>query len=62
MSRYTYYYNTRQRMYKEFAGNWKRWSNTANLSETEVEGISKFFKSIGRRFGLLNEFKEIGVI
>lgn len=62
MSRYTHYYNTHQVMYKEMAVRWKRWSVAANLTELELEGVSMFFKSIGKRFGLLTEFKEIGVI
>lgn len=62
MSRYTHYYTTRQIMYKDMATRWKRWATTLELSEMEVEGVSRFFRSIGKRFGLLTEFKEIGVI
>jgi hypothetical protein len=62
MSRYVHYYNTRQIMYKDMATRWKRWSANLDLSELEVEGVSMFFRSIGKRFGLLTEFKEIGVI
>lgn len=62
MSRYTRYYSTRQSMYKELAVRWKKWSIAANLTELELRGVSMFFRSIGKRFGLLTEFKEIGVI
>lgn len=62
MSRYVQYYNARQITYKELAIRWKRWSTAANLTDLEVEGVSMFFRSIGKRFGLLTDFKEIGVI
>lgn len=62
MSRYVRYYNARQIAYKELAIKWKRWSTTANLTDLELTGVSMFFRTIGKRFGLLTEFKEIGVI
>lgn len=62
MSRYTIYYGTQQIAYKKLAIRWKRWSETANLSEREREGMSKFFKDIAVRFGLVREFRDIGVI
>lgn len=62
MSRYTHYYNTRQNMYRELATRWKRWSTSVSLTEKELEGVAMFFKSIGKRFGLITEFKDIGII
>ena len=62
MSRYTIYYTTRRGMYKKLAVQWKLWADQANLSESQVRGMSIFFRRIGKRFGLINEFKEIGVI
>jgi hypothetical protein len=49
-------------MYLDMAVRWKRWSDTANVSESERRGIAAFFKSIAKRFGLVQKFKEIGVI
>ena len=62
MSKYTIYYNTRQLMYRKLAETWKAWADTSELSESQQRGMSLFFRHIGRRFGLINEFKEIGVI
>jgi hypothetical protein len=62
MSRYTYYYNTRQIMYRELATRWSKWAATASLTEEQNRGASMFFKSIAIRFGLIKEFREIGVI
>lgn len=62
MSRYTIYYSTQQTAYKRLAIRWKRWSKTANLSEKDREGMTKFFKDIAVRFGLVKEFRDIGVI
>ena len=62
MSKYTYYYTTRQSMYRDLAVRWYKWSVDANLSKQELEGIAMFFKAIAKRFGLTKEFREIGVI
>lgn len=62
MSKYTMYYSGRKIMYRDMATRWSRWAATANLTEKELEGISLFFKSIAVRFGLVTEFREIGVI
>lgn len=62
MSKYTTYYDTRQEMYRKLAETWKSWADGSELSESQQRGMSLFFRHIGRRFGLINEFKEIGVI
>ena len=62
MSRYVCYYSARKTFYREMAERWSKWAATAKLTETELEGISKFFWSLARRFGLINEFRELGVI
>lgn len=62
MSRYVCYYSARKVFYRELAWRWSKWAATANLTETEIEGISKFFWSLARRFGLISEFRELGVI
>lgn len=62
MSKYTTYYTTRKDIYKKFAESWKAWASTADLTEEQERGMSIFFKCLGKRFGLINEFKNIGVI
>lgn len=62
MSKYTYYYNTRQAMYRTMASRWLRWAATSELSEQELKGVSMFFRSIAKRFGLIKEFRDIGII
>lgn len=62
MSRYTIYYSTRQDMYRKLAALWKAWAATANLSESQRKEMSLFFRHIGKRFGLIHEFIDIGVI
>ena len=62
MSRYTIYYSSRKDMYRTLAVRWSRWAAGINLTDSEREGVSMFFKSIAVRFGLVREFREIGVI
>ena len=62
MSNYVRYYNDRKGFYKTFATRWAAWAEDANLTTVETEGMSKFFKSIARRFGLTQEFADLGVI
>lgn len=61
MSKYVRYYNDRKNFYKVFATRWSAWAEGADLSTMEVEGMSKFFKSIARRFGLTQDFAELGI-
>ena len=49
-------------MYRELAERWARWAETATLTPDETRGTSKFFYDIAVRFGLVKEFREIGVI
>ena len=62
MSNYVIYYNTRQHMYRELATKWKAWADGSGISETQRIGMSFFFQHIGKRFGLIEEFRKIGVI
>lgn len=62
MSKYTTYYTNKQKQYKELAATWKKLSEGMNLSEAQKRGMSLFFKPIARRFGLTQDFKDIGVI
>jgi hypothetical protein len=49
-------------MYRKLATHWKAWADDYEVSETQRLGMSFFFRHIGKRFGLITEFKEIGVI
>lgn len=63
MSRYVIYYNSRQDMYRRMAESWKAWADSVGpLEEDQLKGMALFFRHIGKRFGLINEFKDIGVI
>lgn len=62
MSKYVMYYNERQDQYRNLASSWARWAETNKVTTDQKKGITLFFRSIGRRFGLISEFKEIGVI
>ena len=62
MSKYVIYYSCRKSMYRDMAIRWAKWSSTADLTEDQIRGVSLFFKSIGVRFGLINEFRDIGVL
>ncbi len=62
MSKYVIYYNTRQIMYLDLARAWKSWSDGECIPDTQIKGMSLFFRHIGKRFGLIKAFKRIGVI
>lgn len=62
MSKYVVYYSCRKSMYRDLATRWAKWSATSNLTEEQLRGVSMFFKAIAVRFGLIKEFREIGVI
>lgn len=62
MSNYVRYYNDRKNFYKVFATRWAAWADGAELTTAEAAGMSKFFKSIAKRFGLMQEFAELGII
>ena len=63
MSKYVIYYSSRQQMYRRMAESWKAWADSTDyLSKDQAKGMSLFFRHIGKRFGLINEFKDIGVI
>lgn len=62
MSKYTMYYTAKQKQYKDFATNWANLTSTMDLSERQRRGMALFFRPIARRFGLIQEFKDIGVI
>lgn len=62
MSKYVIYYSSRKSVYKELATKWAKWSVTADLTATEAAGMARFFGHIAKRFGLIKEFRQLGVI
>lgn len=62
MSKYIIYYNKNQKAYRELAERWAKWAKSVQLTPDEVKGTSKFFNDIAIRFGLVREFRELGVI
>jgi hypothetical protein len=49
-------------MYKDFAASWSKLAENMELTEEQKRGMTLFFKPIARRFGLINEFRAIGVL
>ena len=62
MSSYVKWYNDRKNFYKVFAARWAAWAEGVELTSVEVEGMHKFFKTIAKRFGLVQDFTELGVL
>ena len=62
MSKYTTYYNSKRAQHKEFAASWAKLTADMDLTERQKRGMALFFRPIARRFGLIQEFKDIGVI
>jgi hypothetical protein len=56
------YYKTRQEMYREFATNWAKATSNMSLTERQRRGMALFFRPIAKRFGLIKDFQDIGVI
>lgn len=62
MSKYTTYYKSRQNQYIDFATNWAKFTATMDLTERQKRGMALFFTPIARRFGLVQKFRDIGVM
>lgn len=62
MSNYVRYYNKNQKNYRELAERWAKWAKNVSLTSDEIRGTSKFFYDIAVRFGLVTEFRDLGVI
>lgn len=62
MSKYTMYYDRKKNQYRDFATNWAKLAADMNLTERQKRGMVLFFRPIARRFGLVQDFKDIGVI
>jgi len=44
------------------AQNWRVWASTKNLSYSKIAEWRGYFTTLGKKFGLLKEFKENGII
>lgn len=62
MSKYVKYYNERQDSYRTLATMCINWIEATSPSPAELEGVTKFFGHVGKRFGLISEFKKLGVM
>ena len=62
MSKYTSYYNRKQSQYKSFAASWVKLTSEMSFTEKQRKGMALFFKPIARRFGLIREFRNVGII
>ena len=62
MSKYTMYYTDKQKQFRELATSWSKVAANMDLTENQKRGMALFFKPIARRFGLTQDFKDIGVI
>jgi hypothetical protein len=49
-------------MYRDLATRWLKWSTEVELTDVEFIGVSMFFRAIAKRFGLIKEFRAIGVL
>jgi hypothetical protein len=49
-------------MYKDLAINWSKFAEYIELTDYQRKGMALFFKPIARRFGLVKDFKNIGVL
>jgi len=47
---------------RQYAIEWQGWARVQDLSYGELAEWAEEFRAIGRRFGLLREFKENGII
>lgn len=62
MSKYTAYYCAKQADYRDFAYNWVKATSGMKLTKRQKRGMALFFRPIAKRFGLIKEFKDLGII
>jgi hypothetical protein len=56
------YYMMKQNQYRNFAKDWAEATSNMTLTERQRRGMALFFKPIAVRFGLVKDFKELGVM
>lgn len=47
---------------RKYAIEWQQWASGVSMSYAELATFTNVFKKLGKRFGLLKEFKENGII
>ena len=62
MSKYVQYYNDRQEACRTLATQYKNWVESENMEPQELSEFVGFFTKVAKRFGLIREFKQRGVI
>lgn len=55
-------YAARKAAAREQAIDWQMWQSEQNLSYGELAAYQAHFETLGRRFGLLQEFRENAII
>ena len=55
-------YQQRKAAAREQAIDWQMWASEQNLSYGELADFMAHFERLGRRFGLLGEFRENAII
>lgn len=56
------YYQKRKEAAREEAKEYQQWQSEQNLSWWDCEGFAIHFEELGKRYGLLKEFRENGII
>ena len=62
MSYYTEYYNKNRSLYLTLAECWVNQTNFTRVTDEDKLTISKFFLKKAIRFGLVQEFRSLGII
>lgn len=62
MSYYTEYYNKNRSLYLTLAECWVNQTNLTRVTDEDKLTISKFFLKKAIRFGLVQEFRSLGII
>jgi hypothetical protein len=47
---------------RNLAIDWQNWQSEQSLSYGEVTNFQTYFKNLGKRFGLIREFKENAIV
>lgn len=55
-------YSEKKAYWRRAAHDWQDWSATVNLSNEALLFFQAIFESIGRRYGLLREYRQDGII
>jgi hypothetical protein len=62
MKGYNYFYNKQKDIVRNMAIDWQSNFAEHNYSYGEIAYFQEIFERLGRRYGLLREFKENGII